>query len=75
MAAAYDFFYFVSPAILHNEYAIGASIADQIKVNYFYQTDWLFILIAAAIPTTVYVLSLFAQLKPIHRGTRTMENV
>ena len=75
MAFAYDLFYFVSPAILQNEYAIGASVADQIKVNYFYQTDWLLLLVAAAVPTTVYTLSLYAQLRPLHRGSRTIENV
>lgn len=75
MAFAYDLFYFVSPAILKNEYVIGASIADQIKVNYFYRADWLFLLIAAAIPTTVYAMSLWAQLRPPDRDPQTTENV
>jgi hypothetical protein len=75
MALAYDLFYFVSPAILRDEYVIGASVVDQIKVNYFYQTDWFFLLVAAVVPTTVYVLSLFAQLKPLRRGSQAVENV
>ena len=75
VAFAYDLFYFVSPAILRNEYAIGASVADQVKVNYFYQTDWLLLLVAAAVPTAVYVLSLYAQLRPLHRSSRVVENV
>ena len=75
MAFAYDLFYFVSPAILRDEYVLGASIADQIKVNYFYQTDWLLILIAAAIPTAMYALSLFSQLAPMRRDAQATENV
>ncbi|MDG6899053.1 MAG: hypothetical protein JRM94_03085 [Nitrososphaerota archaeon] len=74
MALAYDLFYFVSPAILLNEYAIGASIADQIKTNYFYQTEWLFILVAAAVPTMVYALSLFVQLRP-RKASQAVKNV
>lgn len=52
---AYDLFYFVSPAILPNEYMFGASVADQIKVSWFYQTSSVFGIVSGVVPTLAYV--------------------
>jgi hypothetical protein len=58
---SYDLFYFVSPAYLPDQFALGASVADQIKLNFFYQSTWLFLLVGALIPTLAYVWAFLAE--------------
>ena len=60
---SYNAFYFISPALLPNQLSIGASVADQIKVNYFYGTPWLFLLVSALVPTVAYAGSLYAEMR------------
>ncbi len=67
MAFAYDVFYFVSPALLPDQFALGASIVEQLKVNYFYQSFGPFVLVAALVPTAAYVLMLLSELKMLGR--------
>jgi hypothetical protein len=63
MFFAYNVFYFVSPALLPDEFAFGASVLDQMKVAFFYQTPSVFVLVASVMPTVVYVLILYRELK------------
>jgi len=60
---SYDLFYFVSPAFLPDQFALGASVADQIKLNFFYQSTWLFILVGALIPTLAYVWAFLSEVR------------
>lgn len=70
MVLSYNVFYFVSPALLPNYFAFGSSIAEQLKLSYFYQTTWLFIVVAGIVPTVAYSLMLLAELKPHWRAFR-----
>lgn len=63
MTFAYNVFYFVSPALLPSEFAIGPSIVEQFKVNYFYQTPVAFALISGLVPTGVYLYYLLKELR------------
>jgi hypothetical protein len=63
MFFAYNIFYFVSPALLGNEFAFGASVLDQMKVTFFYQTPTVFVFVASIIPTVAYALLLYREFK------------
>jgi len=64
VALSYNVFYFVSPSLLPNYFSLGASIVEQLKVGYFYQTQWLFVLVSGIVPTAAYVLTSIAELRP-----------
>ncbi len=68
MVLAYNVFYFVSPAVLPDEFAFGASIAEQLKVSAFYQSPAFFVLLAGLIPTAAYAALLYHEIK---RGRRS----
>ncbi|MDA4125271.1 MAG: hypothetical protein OK438_07505 [Thaumarchaeota archaeon] len=72
VALSYNAFYFVSPILLPDQFTFGASIAEQLKVSYFYGTSTLFILVAGLIPTVVYLVYLFADLRPRRTGSGNM---
>ena len=63
LAPTYNIFYFVSPSILPNEFAFGASIVEQLKLNMVYQTTWLFVLLLGIIPTICYLGLLFSEIR------------
>ena len=63
MALAYNIFYFVSAGILPNEFSTGASIADQLKVNAFYQSPVYFVLLAGTVPTIAYAYLLYREFR------------
>jgi hypothetical protein len=64
LAPTYNMFYFVSPSVLPNEFAFGASIVEQLKVNVVYQTTWLFVLLLGIIPTVCYLGLLVSEIRP-----------
>jgi hypothetical protein len=64
LAPTYNIFYFVSPSVLPNEFAYGASIVEQLKVNVVYQTTWLFVLLLGIIPTVCYLGLLVSEVRP-----------
>jgi hypothetical protein len=73
VALSYNVFYFISPAALPDQFALGASIVDQLKVSAFYQSPFTFVLVAGMIPTAVYVALLYSELgrkavKPVPGG-------
>ena len=70
VALSYNVFYFVSPSFLPNYFSLGASIVEQLKVSYFYQTQWLFVLVSGVVPTAAYVLMAVAELEPGRLGRR-----
>jgi hypothetical protein len=55
LASAYNIFYFVSPTLLPNELGFGASIVEQLKVAFFYNSPAVFIVIAGVVPTVAYL--------------------
>jgi Gpi18-like mannosyltransferase len=63
VALAYNIFYFVSPTILYDEFSIGQSIVEQLKLAYFYTSLGQYIVLTALIPTLVYLVLLRQQLK------------
>ncbi len=67
MALSYNIFYFVSPALLPDQFAFGASIAEQLKVSAFYQSTAFFVLLTGLIPTVAYSALLYHEVK---RGGR-----
>jgi Gpi18-like mannosyltransferase len=69
MFFAYNIFYFVSPTLLPDEFSFGASVLEQMKVSFFYQTPVQFLLISALIPTAVYVFLLRRELKRAAKNT------
>jgi hypothetical protein len=70
VALSYNLFYFVSPSLLPNYLSLGASIVEQLKLSYFYQTQWLFLLVSGAVPTGAYALTAIAELRPGWLGRR-----
>ena len=74
VALSYNAFYFASPSILPNYYSLGASIVEQLKLSYFYQTQWLFVLVSGIVPTAAYVLTAIAELEPGWLGRRFRMN-
>ena len=70
MALSYNVFYFASPSLLPNYFSLGASIVEQLKVGYFYQTQWLFILVSGVVPTGAYVFMAIDELRPSWLGRR-----
>jgi hypothetical protein len=68
MALTYDIFYFVSPAILPDYFAWGASIVEQLKLSMFFQNTWAFVTVSGIVPTMVYGLVLFTELRPKWTG-------
>jgi hypothetical protein len=60
---SYNAFYFVSPAILYDTYAPSASIAEELKLAFFYNYKPLFITITGIIPLFVYILEARAQVR------------
>ena len=63
VALAYNIFYFVSPTILYEEFSIGQSIVEQLKLAYFYTSLGQYLVLTALIPTLVYLVLLRQQLK------------
>lgn len=61
---SYDLFYFISPAILPNEFVLGSSVLDQLKVIAFTQSVVPYLFITAALPTAAYVVLLAEELRP-----------
>lgn len=70
IALAYNIFYFVSPAILTNQFAFGASIFEQLKVSAFYQSPILFVLVAGLIPTFWYLVLVYSEVNQAKSGNR-----
>ena len=64
MAVTYNIFYFVSPGLLRDEYVIGASIFEQMKLSFFYQSSTFLGVLAGAVPTVAYLYLLYRELKP-----------
>jgi hypothetical protein len=64
LAFSYDVFYFLSPAILPNEFAVASAVVEQLKVNFFNSTPLLLVAIAGVIPTAAYALLLDDELRP-----------
>ncbi len=64
VALTYNLFYFVSPAVLMNQFSVGASVADQFKVDFFSQTPVAFLVLTAVVPTVIYALLLLSELRP-----------
>ena len=64
VALSYNIFYFVSPSLLPSYLSLGASIVEQLKLSYFYQTQWLFVLVSGVVPTGAYALMTIAELRP-----------
>ncbi len=63
MLGGYDIFYFVSPALLHSEFEVGASIIEQMKVSLFYQSQVIFLTVSAVVPTIAYLILLYAEFR------------
>jgi hypothetical protein len=63
-AFSYNLFYFVSPSLLLNQFALGPSVLEQLKVNFFYQTPWVFAFVSGLVPTVAYLLLLTSELRP-----------
>jgi hypothetical protein len=61
---SYNVFYFISPAILPDYFSLGASIVEQLKLSVFFQNTWFFVAVSGVVPTIVYVLTLYEELKP-----------
>jgi len=58
VALSYNIFYFVSPAILFDEFSNGAAIVDQLKIAYFSSMLVPAIVLVGALPTAAYLLLL-----------------
>jgi hypothetical protein len=69
LAAAYNWNYFISPALVRSEYSQFTSVAEQLKLTYFYQTPLLLLTVTAVIPTLFYVLLLVKEAKSNKSGT------
>ena len=67
---SYNVFYFVSAGILFDEFSTGPSIIEQLKLNFFYATPVLYILVSAALPTIAYLLLLTLEL-----GSKTSKRI
>lgn len=57
LALSYNMFYFVSPAILYDQYAFPASIVEQLKISVFYSLIPVYLMVTAVAPTLVYALT------------------
>lgn len=68
VALSYNLFYFVSPAILRDEFSFDASILEQLKVGYFYQMGPLFVIGAGMVPTVAYVWLAYREVSKGHGG-------
>lgn len=62
---SYNAFYFVSPAILYDTYAPSASIAEELKLAFFYNYRPLFITVTGVIPLLAYTLEVVAQIRRV----------
>jgi hypothetical protein len=63
VAVSYNIFYFVSPAVLFDEFSSGPSIVEQLKVAFFYTVPIEFLLVSAAAPTIACIVLLRNELK------------
>jgi Gpi18-like mannosyltransferase len=63
IAFAYNIFYFISPALLPNLFGFSASIAEQLKVSYFYNSPVVFALVAGVLLTLAYIATLVREMK------------
>jgi hypothetical protein len=61
VAFSYNLFYFVSPALLPDLYGFGASILEQLKVSFFYDSFVVFVLVAGVLPTIAFLWFLRAE--------------
>jgi Gpi18-like mannosyltransferase len=62
IALAYNIYYFVSPVLLLREFSIGASIFEQLKLAYSFQSPVVFIELSAILPTLAYLFLLREEL-------------
>ncbi|MEM0272107.1 MAG: hypothetical protein QW514_06175 [Thermoprotei archaeon] len=62
---SYNVFYFLSPALLYDTYAPAASIAEELKLAFFYNNRPLFIAVASILPLLAYICELTSQVKRI----------
>lgn len=72
VALSYNVFYFVSPTILYDVYSNSASIAEELKIAFFYNYKPLFIAVASFTPLAAYVLELRAQIKLVRLAARSL---
>ena len=63
VAISYNLFYFISPALLPDYFVYGASIVEQLKLAWFYQTTWFFVLASGVVPTAAYIWLLRRELR------------
>lgn len=63
IAFSYNIYYFVSPALLPDIFSFGASVLEQLKVNWFYQSSLPLVLVLGAIPTASYALLVYRELR------------
>lgn len=68
VALSYNIFYFVSPAILPDEFSTGPSLVEQLKLAHFSSTSLPFIVVGAALPTLLYLVLLRQELNTRRRG-------
>ena len=71
VAFSYNIFYFVSPAILKDEFSIGPSVVEQLKLSGLYSMSLQYFAVVAAVPTLVYLLLLRQELKAHRAATPT----
>jgi hypothetical protein len=64
----------VSPAILPNEFAFGASIVEQLKVSFFYRTKTLLVVVAAIVPSTAYLVLLRRVVKTSAKASEPLQD-
>jgi len=74
MVFAYNIFYFVSPAILPNEFALGASIVEQLKVSFFYNTKPLLVFVAGLVPSAAYLVLLRRVVRPSGKVSEPLQD-
>jgi|BEDMetMinimDraft_2_1075160.scaffolds.fasta_scaffold00758_3 hypothetical protein len=60
---SYNAFYFISPALLYDTYAPSASIAEELKLAFFYSYKPLFITVTGVVPLLAYIFEIAAQIR------------
>ena len=77
MVLSYSIFYFVSAGVLFDEFSKGPAILEQMKLNFFYATPVLYLIVSAALPTLAYLLFLVLELrsKTSHKSWYPVERI
>ncbi len=57
VALSYNIAYFISPSILYDYYSPAFSIAEELKLAYFFHHPLFYFVLIAAIPTAVYLFT------------------